>query len=89
MIVFILFAPFFCEAQQSFGNISEQTTPNKLNEDEGKAQGNIISITIDPQEKIGAVSPMVYGMMVEHYYWSVHLGLWAQLIDNGGFDLFL
>jgi alpha-N-arabinofuranosidase len=35
----------------------------------------------------GIVSPMIYGQMIEHAYWSVHLGLWAQMLDNGGFEL--
>lgn len=48
---------------------------------------NSISFRIDADKKIGAVSPMIYGQMIEHAYWSVHLGLWAQLIDNGGFEL--
>jgi len=48
---------------------------------------NSISFKIDADKKIGSVSPMIYGQMIEHAYWSVHLGLWAQLIDNGGFEL--
>jgi alpha-N-arabinofuranosidase len=30
---------------------------------------------------------MLYGQMIEHAYWSVHMGLCSQMLDNGGFEL--
>ena len=46
-----------------------------------------ITFSINADQTIGDVSPMIYGQMIEQAYWSVHLGLWTQLIDNGGFEL--
>jgi alpha-L-arabinofuranosidase len=72
---------------QATGRLLGQATTNNLKEGVGKGQTNLIKFTIDAGRKIGAISPMIYGQMIEHAYWSVHLGLWAQLIDNGGFEL--
>jgi len=47
----------------------------------------MIKIQVDTGKKIGSISPMIYGQMIEHAYWSVHLGLCAQMLDNGGFEL--
>ena len=47
----------------------------------------MIEIDIHPDVVVGRASPMIYGQMIEHAYWSVHLGLWSQLLDNGGFEL--
>jgi len=45
------------------------------------------NITVKTKNIAGKISPNVYGQMVEHAYWSVHLGLCAQMLDNGGFEL--
>lgn len=47
----------------------------------------MIRFTIDPSKVLGTVSENLYGQMVEHAYWSVHLGISSQLMDNGGFEL--
>lgn len=47
----------------------------------------MIRFRIDPSKVLGTVSENLYGQMVEHAYWSVHLGLSSQLVDNGGFEL--
>jgi alpha-N-arabinofuranosidase len=73
--------------QRTDDNPLVQTTPNDVKKGVGKGQANPIKFTIDADKKIGSVSPFIYGQMVEQAYWSVHLGLWAQLIDNGGFEL--
>ena len=46
-----------------------------------------VSVTVDLERTAGAVTPFVYGQLIEQAYWSVHLGLCDQLIDNGGFEL--
>lgn len=47
----------------------------------------MINITVHPDKVLGKISPMIYGQMVEHAYWSVHMGLCAQMLDNGGFEI--
>jgi alpha-N-arabinofuranosidase len=47
----------------------------------------MIKIEIHADRIKGKISPMIYGQMIEHAYCSVHLGLWAQMLDNGGFEL--
>jgi alpha-N-arabinofuranosidase len=47
----------------------------------------MLTIEVHPDRDKGPISPMIYGQMVEHAYWSVHLGLWAQMLDNGGFEM--
>ena len=47
----------------------------------------MINVDIFPDEVIGEINPVIYGQMIEHAYWSVHMGLWAQMLDNGGFEL--
>ena len=44
-------------------------------------------VTVDVNRVVGSVSPLLYGQMIEQAYWSVHLGLCTQMIDNGGFEL--
>jgi alpha-N-arabinofuranosidase len=44
-------------------------------------------ITVRSGEVRGKISDGIYAQMVEHAYWSVHLGLCAQMLDNGGFEL--
>ncbi|MEL7610446.1 MAG: alpha-L-arabinofuranosidase C-terminal domain-containing protein [Bacillota bacterium] len=46
----------------------------------------MLEFNIDTNNVVGRMSHMVYGQMVEHAYWSVHLGLCAQMLDNGGFE---
>jgi hypothetical protein len=46
----------------------------------------VVVFSIDTEKVVGRVSPMIYGQMVEHAYWSEHLGLCAQMIDNRGFE---
>jgi len=75
--------PLYQVADSSFG----KTTSIDVKKGMVKGQPNLIIFKIDAGKKIGTVSPMIYGQMVEQAYWSVHLGLWAQLIDNGGFEL--
>lgn len=43
-------------------------------------------VNINASKVLGEVNPMLYGQMVEHAYWSVHLGVSSQLLDNGGFE---
>jgi alpha-N-arabinofuranosidase len=47
----------------------------------------MIQVKVATEKKTGKISPAIYGQMVEHAYWSVHLGLCAQMLDNGGFEL--
>ncbi len=47
----------------------------------------MIKIKVNTNKVLGKISPMVYGQMVEHAYWSVHMGLCAQMLDNGGFEI--
>jgi len=44
-------------------------------------------VVVKVSEVVGNISPLIYGQMIEHAYWAVHLGLWAQMLDNGGFEL--
>ena len=47
----------------------------------------MIQVHVNTNKKEGKISPALYGQMVEHAYWSVHMGLSAQMLDNGGFEL--
>jgi alpha-N-arabinofuranosidase len=47
----------------------------------------MIQVKVNAGKKLGKISPSVYGQMVEHAYWSVHMGLCSQMLDNGGFEL--
>jgi alpha-L-arabinofuranosidase len=47
----------------------------------------MIQVKVNTGKKMGKISPAIYGQMVEHAYWSVHMGLSAQMLDNGGFEL--
>jgi len=46
----------------------------------------MLKYRIDVSDTAGYMNHMVYGQMVEHAYWSVHLGVCAQMLDNGGFE---